>query len=73
MPLDTRKRTAIVLNGEPAETAAATLAELLAELGFAEAQVATALNGDFVPRAARAATRLGPGDRVEIVAPRQGG
>jgi sulfur carrier protein len=66
-------KTAILINGEPAETAAATLAELLAEQGFAETQVATALNGGFVARAARAATRLAPGDRVEIVAPRQGG
>jgi len=73
MKPDTKARTAIVLNGKPAETIAATLAELVAEQGFAEAAVATALNGAFVARAARAATRLGPGDRVEIVAPRQGG
>jgi sulfur carrier protein len=35
--------------------------------------VATALNGDFVPRDKRAATQIGNGDKVEIVAPRQGG
>ena len=67
-------RTAIIfVNGEEAETQAGTLAELVAERGFAEGQVATALNGDFVPRHARAATELAHGDRVEIVAPRQGG
>jgi sulfur carrier protein len=66
-------RTTIVLNGQEAETEARTLADLVADRGFAEAEVATALNGDFVPRQARAATQLARGDRVEIVAPRQGG
>ncbi len=69
----TSRTTAIVVNGEDAETQARTLAELVADRGFAEGQVATALNGDFVPRHARAATELAHGDRVEIVAPRQGG
>ena len=49
MQLDTAKRTTIILNGAPAETGAATLADLVAGQGFAE------------------------GDKVEIVAPRQGG
>jgi sulfur carrier protein len=65
--------TAIVLNGEPVETEARTLAELVAGQGFAATAVATAVNGGFVPREARAATQLAGGDRVEIVAPRQGG
>jgi sulfur carrier protein len=69
----TDHRTALLVNGEPTETDAATLSALVASLGHAENQVATALNGTFVPRARRAATRLGAGDRVEIVAPRQGG
>lgn len=69
----TTRTTAIVVNGEQAETQARTLAELVADRGFAEGQVATALNGDFVPRHARAATEIAHGDRVEIVAPRQGG
>ena len=34
---------------------------------------ATAVNGEFVARHARAATQLSAADRVEIVAPRQGG
>jgi sulfur carrier protein len=66
-------RVAIHLNGEPLETAARTLADLVAGQGFAEAAVATAVNGAFVPRGARAATLLAAGDKVEIVAPRQGG
>ena len=41
--------------------------------GQAEARVATAVNEDFVPAARRGAHTLQEGDRVEIVAPRQGG
>ena len=63
----------IVVNGEPREVAAATLAEALAALEYAEATVATALNGEFVPARAREATPVKDGDRIEILAPRQGG
>jgi sulfur carrier protein len=63
----------ILLNGAPTETQARTLAELVSAQGFAETDVATALNGDFVPRGARGATQIAEGDKVEIVAPRQGG
>jgi thiamine biosynthesis protein ThiS len=73
MQLQAKQSIGIVVNGEAAETAAANLAELIAELGHRETEVATALNGDFVPRSVRAQARLVPGDKVEIVAPRQGG
>ncbi len=73
MQLQVGQRIGIAVNGEAVETGAATLAELVAALGYNEGQVATALNGDFVPRGARAETRLATGDSVEIVAPRQGG
>jgi sulfur carrier protein len=63
----------ILLNGECVETDARSLAELVAGQGLAEAAVATSVNGAFVPRQARAATQLARGDKVEIVAPRQGG
>jgi sulfur carrier protein len=63
----------LVVNGETACVSAATLGELVAELGLAGRRVATALNGDFVPERARSATPLSDGDRVEIVSPRQGG
>lgn len=63
----------IVLNGEPSETKAATLAELCAALGHGHAKVATAVNGTFVPAGARDDLRLAEHDRIEIVAPRQGG
>jgi sulfur carrier protein len=73
MHLCTPERTRILVNGEPRATRAASLAELLIELGYAEGEVATALNGAFVARAARGRTPLAPEDAVEIVAPRQGG
>jgi sulfur carrier protein len=63
----------LVVNGESQELPAATLADALQSLNFAEAKVATALNGEFVPARARQATTLKDGDRIEILAPRQGG
>jgi sulfur carrier protein len=73
MHLQAPRLTSIILNGERVETEALTLAALVAGQGFAQTAVATAVNGTFVPREARAATLLAGGDRVEIVAPRQGG
>ena len=61
------------VNGEARQTAARTLAELIAEAGYGDVKIATAVNGDFVPARQRAATGLKDGDHVEIVAPRQGG
>lgn len=63
----------IILNGRPADVTAARLDDLLAELGFADAVVATALNEDFVPKDRRAEIELKPGDRLEVVAPLRGG
>jgi sulfur carrier protein len=63
----------LVVNGEVQDVPAATLAEALQSLDFGGAKVATALNGEFVPARARGAASLKDGDRIEIVAPRQGG
>ncbi|MDR9393684.1 MAG: sulfur carrier protein ThiS [Roseovarius sp.] len=63
----------ITVNGETHDVAATTLAGALSELGYGTARVATAVNGDFVPAAAREAHRITGGDRLEILAPRQGG
>ncbi|EPX75462.1 sulfur carrier protein ThiS [Salipiger mucosus] len=63
----------ITVNGESRDIAATTLDAALAELGYGEARVATAVNEGFVPSAARPGTTLSEGDRVEILAPRQGG
>lgn len=62
----------ITLNGEARQTEAATLSDLLAEQGFGP-KVATARNGDFVPAGLRTATPIHDGDRIEVVAPMQGG
>lgn len=63
----------IVINGEPTETAAASLAGVLSELDLEDAVVATAVNGDFVPARRRPDRAIEPGDRIEILAPMQGG
>lgn len=63
----------IIVNGASRDTAARDVASLLAELGFGEAVVATAVNGEFVASGARGATRITEGDRLEVLAPMQGG
>lgn len=63
----------LVINGENREIAAETLATLVETLGLQDARIATALNGAFVPRSDRPTRALHAGDRVEIVAPMQGG
>lgn len=73
MAVKTQESLAIHVNGEPVATRAATLNELVVELGLAGGRIATARNGDFVPERVRAGTRLAPGDRIEILSPRHGG
>jgi sulfur carrier protein len=63
----------VTVNGAAQRTVAATLSGLLADLGYSDARVATAVNGEFVPARLRAERPLAEGDAVEIVAPRQGG
>jgi sulfur carrier protein len=50
-----------------------TLATLLERLGHAPTSVATAVNGNFVARAARAGCVLQPGDQVSCFEPIVGG
>jgi sulfur carrier protein len=63
----------IIVNGQMHEIGASSLDAVLVELGYGEAVVATALNGLFVPQAARDLQELRDGDCVEVVAPMQGG
>lgn len=63
----------ITVNGEAREVSATTLANVLEELGYGGAIVATALNGTFLPRSQRSEVPLSEGDSLEIVAPMQGG
>ena len=63
----------IFLNDDAHEIDAATLAAALEALGFGGRKIATAVNGRFVAAAARSRTPLADGDRIEVVAPMQGG
>ena len=63
----------VTVNGRPHETEAATLADLLLELGYSAEKVATAVNGDFVRLTLRDSTELSSGDHIDVLAPMQGG
>ncbi|WP_135467700.1 sulfur carrier protein ThiS [Crenalkalicoccus roseus] len=58
----------ITVNGEAREIrAAATLADLLAEIGLDPRKIAVERNLEIVPRSRYAATALAAGDELEIV------
>ena len=63
----------IILNGEARKTPAATLGELLHELGFAPIGLAVAVNGQVVRRANLPGHPLRDGDHIEIIRAVQGG
>ncbi len=63
----------IFLNDEVRDVDAATLATALDVLGFGGRKIATAVNGRFVAATARPGIKLADGDRIEVVAPMQGG
>lgn len=63
----------IVLNGEVFETTSTNLLALLTEIELDEAVVATALNGEFIAGSEREETLITEGDRIEVLAPMQGG
>lgn len=63
----------IFLNDDAHDVEAATLAAALESLGFAGRKIATAVNGRFIAAAARPSIKLADGDRIEVVAPMQGG
>lgn len=63
----------ILINGASRDIRAADLGGALEELGYAGAVVATAVNGEFVPVGDRQTAQLVDGDRIEVLAPMQGG
>jgi sulfur carrier protein len=63
----------ILVNGDWRETASRELAATLEELGYGGRIVSTAVNGEFVAAAARPGIALVEGDRIEVLAPMQGG
>lgn len=63
----------ICVNGSWCESHAPDVARALIELGYGDAVVATAVNGEFIPTNARDTTGLSEGDQLEVLAPMQGG
>jgi sulfur carrier protein len=63
----------LIVNGEPTQVTAKTIADLIVECGFEDMPVATALNMAVVRKKDRATTPIKDGDRVEILVPMQGG
>jgi len=64
----------VTLNGQSMRIDAdCTLADLVASLDVAPQTLATAVNGEFVPREARAQVRLNAGDDVFTFQPITGG
>jgi sulfur carrier protein len=71
-PLDAAVR--VTVNGAPVDLAVgATLADLIAQLGHEPKAVATAVNGEFVARTARAQRLLAEGAQVTCFQPIVGG
>ena len=58
---------------QPSPGGMPSLAAVLEQLGYDAALVATAVNGEFVPVRARAEVSVRDGDRIEVLAPMQGG
>lgn len=64
----------IILNGKPLTlNDSVSITELLIDQGYDGKVVAVAINNNFVPKPSYAQTEIKDNDRVEIVAPMQGG
>ncbi|WP_269915079.1 sulfur carrier protein ThiS [Acinetobacter sp. HY1485] len=63
----------IVLNGQSINTACSNLKDFLLEQSIDITCVASAIDGDFVPRRCYEETQLEDNMKIEVVAPMQGG
>ncbi|ATG46858.1 thiamine biosynthesis protein ThiS [Celeribacter ethanolicus] len=63
----------IELNGQSVETTVPTLAALITEQNYEARSVASAVDGQFVPRDAREGINLTAGMKIELLSPMQGG
>lgn len=63
----------IVINGDVKPVSHNALNAVIAELGYQDAVIVTAVNGDFVAMGSRSDVILQDGDKIEILAPMQGG
>lgn len=70
---DTVQELNVMVNGARQTTTAATLHDWVLAQGVAPDAVATALNGQFVPRSLRATTALQTGDAILTFQPIVGG
>lgn len=57
----------LIINGDKTTTDAATLSELITEMGLAGQPVAVELNRQVVPKRQHEQTQLTDGDRLEVV------
>ena len=73
MPFFWRRALRIFLNDDMHVVSHGTLAAALESLGYGGRKIATAVNGRFVAATARPRTELADGDKIEVVAPMQGG
>ena len=63
----------IFLNGMQTQVDHTELEAVLVQLGYQDLTIATAINGDFVPLSQRKHTQINEGDKLEVLAPMQGG
>ena len=63
----------VTVNGEHQDVDATTIPALLEELEYEGTFLVVAVNHDVVQRRRWEEVELKPGDRIEIVTPRQGG
>ncbi len=63
----------IHLNGRTIDTEASTLAELLREQQIDASCVASAINGEFIPRSQYEIQQIAAGSQLEVLSPMQGG
>ena len=71
---DTALRTiTVVVNGSPESTTASNLQAWVEARGMQPAALATAVNGQFVPRSLRAQQLLAEGDTILTFQPIEGG
>lgn len=63
----------IYVNSVETQVESPELVKVLLQLGYQNVTIATAINGDFVPLSKRLLTKVKEGDKLEVLAPMQGG
>ena len=63
----------IYVNSVETQVDSTELVKVLLQLGYDNVTIATAINGDFVPLSQRHLAKVKDGDKLEVLAPMQGG